>query len=178
MRPSNSVITSARAIRLALILLMSALPFVASAQITFTTNSDGSLNVSGYTGSAGTVVIPNTTNGLPVTSIGDTAFFYSSSLTNVTIGTNVVSIGGQAFSYSSLATVTLPDSVTNLAFDAFFDCNRLTAINVDSNNPVFSSADGVLFNQSQTTLIEYPEGKAGSYTVPDSITNLGVDAFL
>jgi hypothetical protein len=162
---------------LALLLLLFALPFVASAQFTYTTNSDGSLNLSGYTGSAGAVVIPNTTNGLPVTSIGDAAFFYSASLTNVTIGTNVVNIGGQAFSYSSLAVVTLPDSVTNLAFDAFFDCNRLTAINVDSNNPVYSSADGVLFNKGQTTLIEYPEGKVGSYTVPDSITNLGVDAF-
>jgi hypothetical protein len=35
----------------------------------------------------------------------------------------------------------------------------------------------VLFNKSQTTLIECPGGKAGSYTVPTGVTSLGVDAF-
>jgi len=163
--------------KLPLLLLLSALPAVAPAQFTYTTNGDGSLNLSRYSGSAGTVVIPNTTNGLPVTSIGDTAFFEATSLTNVIIGTNIVSIGYQAFSYSGLAAVTLPGSVTNLAFDAFFDCNSLLAITVNTNNPIYSSVAGVLFDESQTTLIEYPEGKAGSYIVPDNVTNLGTDAF-
>ena len=177
MRSSLSAMSCTWAKKWLRLLFLLVLPVVASAQFTYTVNSDGSLNLSSYTGSAGTVVIPNTTNGLPVTSIGFAAFFENANLTNVTIGTNVVSIGGQAFSYSDLATVTLPDSVTNLAFDAFFDCNRLTAINVATNNPLYSSADGVLFNLDQTTLIEFPDGKAGSYTIPDSVTNLGVDAF-
>ncbi len=163
--------------KLPLLLVLSALPAVAPAQFIYTTNSDGSLNLFRYTGSAGMVVIPNTTNNLAVTSIGDGAFFENTNLINVTVGTNVASIADQAFSYSSLATVTLPGSVTNLAFDAFFDCNSLTSINVNTNNPVYSSVAGVLFDESQTTLIEYPEGKAGSYTVPDSVTNLGEDAF-
>jgi hypothetical protein len=37
--------------------------------------------------------------------------------------------------------------------------------------------DGVLFNKSQTTLILCPEGKAGSYTVPNSVTSIGSEAF-
>jgi hypothetical protein len=37
--------------------------------------------------------------------------------------------------------------------------------------------DGVLFNKSQTTLIQYPLGKAGSYTIPNSVTNIGDWAF-
>jgi len=178
MRAITPKLCSTWAKKLPLLLILLALPAVAPAQPIYTTNSDGSLNVSGYSGTAGTVVIPNTTNNnLRVTSIGDAAFFEDSSLTNVTIGTNVVSIGGQAFSYSGLATVSIPGSVTNLAFSVFFDCNSLTAINVNTNNPVYSSVAGVLFDESQTTLIEYPEGKAGSYTVPDSVTNLGIYAF-
>ena len=39
------------------------------------------------------------------------------------------------------------------------------------------SATGVLFNQSQTTLIQYPGGKAGSYTIPNSVTIIGSSAF-
>jgi hypothetical protein len=37
---------------------------------------------------------------------------------------------------------------------------------------------GVLFNKSQTTLIEYPGGVAGSYTIPNSVTNIGNYAFV
>jgi hypothetical protein len=36
---------------------------------------------------------------------------------------------------------------------------------------------GVLFNQSQTTLIEYPSGKVGSYSIPNTVTNIGPSAF-
>lgn len=174
-KPQTSKLASA--VKLLLFLLFLALPVMARAQYTFTSNNDGSLNIAQYTGPGGAVVIPNTTNGLPITSIGDAAFFNNSTLTSVTVGTNVVSISDQAFSYSSMTSVTLPDSVTNIAFDAFLDCNSLTAITVATNNPNFSSAAGVLFNQNQTTLISFPEGKAGDYAVPDSVTNIGVYAF-
>lgn len=162
---------------LLLLVLFLSLPVMAQAQFTFSTNSDGSLNIAQYTGSGGAVVIPNTTNGLPVTSIGDAAFFEITTLTSVTVGTNVASIADQAFSYSSMTSIALPASVTNIAFDALHNCNYLTNITVATNNPDFSSAAGVLFNQDQTTLIGYPEGKAGSYAVPDSVTNIGTYAF-
>jgi hypothetical protein len=174
-KPQTSKI--ARAAKYLLIFLLLAPPLLAQAQYTFTTNNDGSLNIAQYTGPGGTVVIPDTTNGQPITSIGDAAFFEISTLASVTVGTNVVSISDQAFSYSSMTSVTLPASVTNIAFDAFLDCNSLTAITVVTNNPDFSSAAGVLFNLNQTTLIGFPEGKAGSYAVPDSVTNIGIYAF-
>jgi hypothetical protein len=165
------------AAKLLLLLLFLSPPVMAQAQYTFTTNSDGSLNIAQYTGSGGAVVIPDTTNGLMITSIGDAAFFETTNLASVTVGTNVAIIADQAFSYSSMTSVMLPASVTNIAFNAFHDCYSLTAITVATNNPDFSSAAGVLFNQNQTTLIEFPEGKAGSYAVPDSVTNIGVYAF-
>ena len=48
---------------------------------------------------------------------------------------------------------------------------------MDALNSVYSSVDGVLFNKSQTTLIQYPGGKAGSYTIPNSVTSIGDYAF-
>ena len=132
--------------KLLVLLLFLAPPVMALAQYTFTTNSDGSLNIAQYTGPGGAVIIPDTTNGLPITSIGDAAFFENTNLTSVTVGTNVAIIADQSFSYSSMTSVMLPASVTNIAFDSFQDCHSLTAITVATNNPDFSSAAGVLFN--------------------------------
>ena len=43
-------------------------------------------------------------------------------------------------------------------------------INVDDTNPEYGSLDGVLFNQSQTTLIQCPARKTGAYSIPSSVS--------
>src|SRR5208282_2734718 len=84
----------------------------ASIQFIFTTNTDGSLNISGYTGFGGAVVIPDMTNGLPITTIGTNAF-KQATMSSVIIGTNVTGISAFAFSGDmQLTNVTIPNSVT------------------------------------------------------------------
>ena len=143
---------------------------------TYTTNN-GTITISGYTGSGGSVAIPAIINGLPVTSIGSNAFYYCTSLTNVTIPSSVTSIGEFAFAGTGLTGVTIGNSVTNIGTGAFAYCSGLTAITVNTNNPAYGSLDGVLLDESQTTLIAYPNGKAGSYTIPNSVTSIGNLAF-
>src|SRR6266540_3942987 len=72
--------------------------------------------------------------------------------------------------------VTIPSTinglpVTRIGDQAFSYCNSLMAITVDPLNSVYSSVDGVVFNQSQTMLIQWPGGKAGSYTIPNNVTS-------
>ena len=113
-----------------------------------------------------------------VTNIGSSAFWGCSSLTGVTIPDNVINIGSSAFwGCSSLTSVTIPSSVTSIGNNAFAGCTSLSVIMVDTNNPVYCSVDGVLFNKSQTVLIQCPGGKAGSYIVPNSVTSVGNGAF-
>ena len=113
-----------------------------------------------------------------VISIGREAFDYCTSLTSVTIPNSVTSIGDNAFtSCTSLTSVTIPNSVTSIGGNAFFGCTSLTSINVDSNNPNYSSVDGVLFNKDKTTLIQCPCRKQGAYTIPNSLTSIGNQAF-
>ena len=112
-----------------------------------------------------------------VTIIGSEAFSSCSALTNVAIGSGVTNIGDCAFgNCNHLTTVTIPSSVTGME-RAFLDCTSLTAITVDALNPSYSNVDGVLFDKNQTTLIEYPGGKAGAYVISNIVTSIGDAAF-
>jgi hypothetical protein len=185
----KAIFKAAFALRFLLMLLLLAVPAVVQAQnaystntdgsiYTYSTNTDGSVTIVGYAGPPWAVVIPTNINGLTVTSIGVDAFFASSTITSVTIGTNVTDIGNSAFyACSSLTNVIIGSSVTNIEDYAFQYCGSLTAITVVTNNPAFSSVAGVLFNNNQTTLVQYPPGETGSYTIPNSVINIGDNAF-
>ena len=102
-----------------------------------------------------------------------------SSVTRITLLDSVTNIAAYAFTgYSSLTNVAIGSGVTSIGNGAFLGCTALLAINVSPNNSSYSSAGGVLFDASQSTLIQYPEFRGGnSYTVPISVTNIGYEAF-
>jgi len=74
--------------------------------------------------------------------------------------------------------VQIPASVIHLDGSAFSDCQSLTAIEVDPQNPEFTSMDGVVFNKDKTVLLAYPAGKpSGRYDMPASVTTISAVAF-
>ena len=172
-------VTASVARPLLLLPLLLLLTAPAQAEDYSSTTNNGTITITGYTGSGGAITIPNQINNLPVTSIGNWAFSACASLTSVTIPNSVTFIGQWAFAFCpSLTGVTIGNSVISIGNQAFSQCTSLAAINVDALNPGYSSLDGVLFNKSQTTLTAYPGGKAGSYSVPNSVTSIGDEAFL
>jgi hypothetical protein len=72
----------------------------AQAQFNYITNN-GAITITGYYGPGGSVTVPDTINGLPVTSIGNYAFYSRGSLgiylTSITIPGSVTSLGVYAF---------------------------------------------------------------------------------
>lgn len=153
-----------------------------------TTIADGAATKGGLIGAFSSCTsLTNLTIGNGVTSIGDSAFSGCSNLASVTLPASVVRIGADAFrSCASLTRVTIPKSVTTIDNTSyapgwvngpFFDCTSLSAITVDPGNPVYSSLDGVLFNKTQTTLIAYPGGRPGNYTIPATVTYIDYRAF-
>ena len=67
-------------------------------------------------------------------------------------------------------------SVTKIDGMAFEKCKNLTEINIDDDNPQYSSEDGMLYNKDKTQLIRCPIAKK-SVTIPDSVTEIESAAF-
>ena len=61
--------------------------------------------------------------------------------------------------------------------ETFSGCESLREIIVDEQNPAYVSKEGVLFDKKMTTLLKYPSGKKGAYTIPDSVNNIKKNAF-
>jgi hypothetical protein len=88
--------------------------------LTYTT-TDGKVTIIGCRKAAtGELIIPNTIDGIPVTSIGDYAFRECTGLTSITIPDSVTSIGNSGFEdCTSLTSITIPNSVTSIGNEAF-----------------------------------------------------------
>ncbi len=77
----------------------------------------------------------------------------------------------------SITTINIASGITKIHPDAFQNCPSLKSINVNEDNEIYSSLDGVLYNKSQSDLLRYPEGKSGSFTMPDTVSGLYNNAF-
>ena len=101
-----------------------------------------------------------------VTSIGEYAFQYCSSLTSINIPSSVTSIEACAFSgCSALTSINIPSSVTSIGGVAFYGCSSLTSINIPSS---VTSIGGYAF---------YGCSSLTSINIPSSVTNIEGAAF-
>jgi hypothetical protein len=150
------------------LLLFASLPLYAAdlSDLTWTT-TNGEVTITDCDEAAtGELIIPDTIEGNPVTSIGNSAFLGCSSLTSITIGSSVTSIGEAAFyNCAILTSITIPDSVTSIGGGAFYNCRSLTSITIGDS---VTSIGPVAF---------YDCIGLARITIPDSVTNIGSSAF-
>ena len=115
--------------------------------------------------------------------MGGTALkIYWGNAASVTIPEGVTSIGMIAFDFHhGLTNVSIPSSVTSIEASTFWRCSNLTSIIVDTQNPAYSSVEGILFNKDITVLIKYPasrQEKNYTYNIPVGVISIGECAFL
>ncbi len=143
--------------KLLALLFLLLLPTMLQAQFTYTTNNDA-VTITGYTGSNSSVIIPSVISNLPVTRVGDWAF-YATSVANILIPDSITSIeDGAFFDCQSLTNVTLGSSVTNIGNWVFGFCNNLISINCRGNAP---SLDGSNVFYGNLATIYYLSGSIG-----------------
>jgi hypothetical protein len=185
-----------------LLLSVSAHAQLTSGPFTYSVDASGSsVTIVAYSGTGGAVTIPDTINSLPVdgigtfafesgtaitsivisssvTTIADDAFYGCSGLTSVTIPSGVTTLGNYVFDgCSNVTTISIPSTLATIGNEGLGVCNKLTSIAVSSSNAAFSSVSGVLFDEAQDTLIQYPGGLSGSYTIPSTVTTIAQFAF-
>lgn len=109
--------------------------------------------------------------------IGDYAFSICSQLESVSFSDNLETIGDEAFKSTCLSEVSIPSAVSDIGERAFAT-NKIEKINVEEDNQYYTSIDGVLFNKSETEIIDYPNYTVAEfYAVPQSVTSIGEYAF-
>jgi hypothetical protein len=124
-------------------------------------NRFGGVTITGYKGTETTVVIPETMGGLPVTIIGNKAF-YRKDLVSVTIPSSVVTIEALAFAENRLGSVEISGCVS-IVYEAFAG-NELSAVNFSER--LSSIGQRAFYNNKLTDI-----------TIPGRVNNIGKDAF-
>ena len=82
-------------------------------------------------GSTSDVYIPNTYNGLPVTSVGG---FASSNITTISLPNSIISIEENAFmNCRQLENITIPNSVVSIGANAFSGCIKFSYVSIPSS---------------------------------------------
>lgn len=133
--------------------------------LTYTVNNGEATITNCSKSISGELIIPDTVDGYPVTAIGDSAFYYCTTLNYVTIPDSVTTIGNSAFYYCSrLYSVTIGDGVTTIGSNAFYYCYSLGTLTI--GNSVTTIGDGAFYCCA-----------FDSVSLPDSVTAIGAYAF-
>ena len=127
--------------------------------------TDGTAEITYYTGISKNIEIPKTIDQYRVTSIGNSAFF-ACTASNITIPDSVTVIRDGAFTACHAETISIPNSVTFVGSRAFWLCRSLKSIVIPDG---VTSIETNMFSgcESLTTVI-----------LPDSVTSLGYGAFM
>ena len=148
----------AASVLLALVLAVgvwAAVPWEVSAEI-----------LTGECGENATYLFDNTTGELTISGSGDIetmAFYGGNIIKNVTISYGITGIGSYAFAWTSLVSLTLPNSVKNIASGAFIGCSSLTSITIPSS--VVTIGENAFFKcTSLDTVTIHKDAKTREYS--------------
>ena len=154
--------------------------------------SGGAVTITGYVGPAdANVIIPSEIEGLPVTAIGERAFYERSDLTGrLSIPGSVTSIGKEAFIRCFYLTgeLKLGRNVTYIGEYAFCNCNGLTGhLTIPGG---ITAIERFAFNDTGITGLTLPEGVTSiglrgfanslnltEVNLPSTLVTIGAEAF-
>ena len=144
------------------------------------------------------ITIPATYNELPVVGIDNGAFSYNDSVEKVIISEGIKDIKQNVFLYcDNLESISIPSTVENIGAQSggssiAFNCNKLSEIIVDENNPYYNDNNGnnVIIETAKNKLMTYcinsvlpsdlkilgqhsiSNGCPADFVIPDGVTTI------
>lgn len=126
--------------------------------------------------------------------IDQQAFIGCTNLTSVDLSkaTALQTIDQQAFAQTGIASITIPESVTEINTGAFYTCTSLTEVNLSNAEKLGTIGDNAFFNCTKLTTVNLSSAttlqtigvqafqgtRITSITIPESVTQIGAQAFL
>ena len=136
---------------------------------TYAVNDAGYYAITGYTPLGSNIVkveIPETIDGIEVTSIASEAFYYCPYISEITIPQTVTKIAENAFAgCTALEKIVIPDSVTKIGDGLFVGCTSLKSVTFSSE---LTEIPAFTFNGCVSL---------ESFTISDQIVKIGEGAF-
>ena len=152
------------------------------------TVKDDEATITGYTGSGGVVVIPDTLGGAAVTVINQRVFQDNKVLTEIIIPDSVTSIGQNAFTgCTGLTKAVTGNGLKSIPSYMFYNCSKLAEVTIGNSVEIINSyafysnkaLTGITIPRSVTAIGTYSFSGASleSVTIPDSVTIIYSSAF-
>ena len=114
--------------------------------------------------------------GSPANTIPDNAFTGRNLFTSFVLPKTITTVGANAFNGCTAVTaINFPASLVKIDPTSFRNFGG--KFTVDAASTAFSAYNGVLYNKSQSDLIQAPISLAGSYTLPATVTTIKTYAF-
>lgn len=120
--------------RVVVTLWLSVVPLLTMATDYEYSTSNSTSTIERYTGPGGDVIIPDLLGGFPVAVVGDSAFASNSSLTSVTLPNSVLQIADRAFFIcGNLTNITFGAGLERIGEFAFYYCDALKTLVLPDN---------------------------------------------
>jgi hypothetical protein len=177
----NAVIVSRRIWLVAFLMILAAVAGLVEpckGQFTIVTNS-GAIIITGYTGTDGSVIIPASTNGYPITGITTNVFLDDTYVTNLVVPAGVGYIGTNSFAHcANLSSITVPGAMTNESslggkpFNSVFLGDPITNISIAPGSTYIISNAFASFSP-----LGVSHGSNITVFIPSGVTNIEFAAF-
>ena len=113
------------------------------------------------------------------TTFGSRSFAYCSSLSSFVLPPDSVltKFTQLVLLYSKIRKFFIPKSIIEFSAQCFSYCNDITTVEIDPDNIVYTVVDNVVFLHNMETLVYFPGGITGSYTIPETCIILDSSSF-
>lgn len=113
--------------------------------------------------------------------IGNSAFEACVYLSELDLSkiSSTLEFGEYAFARcNSLESVEITDNVGPMEFSSvFYKCAKLREVKASDTNPNFESVDGVLYTKGRETIVYFPSGYTGNFTIDSATKRIGGGVF-